>query len=140
MAWLDSSPPWSPGSDDPNVQARIARAPYPARLADRSLATLFTAPRATSVTGAAVATDLRHNGYDWRPLLSALPVVVLVIHGERDLLPLAASHELVDSLATSAKLVVIPGSGHMPFWEAPQRFFALIDSFLSTPAQEWVPP
>ncbi len=67
-------------------------------------------------------------------------MVVLVIHGERDLLPLAASPELVDSLGTSARLVEIPGSGHMPFWEAPQRFFALIDSFLSTPAQEWVPP
>jgi hypothetical protein len=27
----------------------------------------------------------------------------------------------------------------MPFWEAPERFFALAESFLVSP-QEWVPP
>jgi pimeloyl-ACP methyl ester carboxylesterase len=28
---------------------------------------------------------------------------------------------------------VIPDAGHMPFWESPELFFTLIESFLSTP-------
>lgn len=139
-AALELHPPSTLGSDDPNVQSAHARALYPAWFADPTLAGLFSAPRATSVTGAAVAAGLRREGYDWRPLLSALPVPVLVIHAERDLLPFEASRELADSLGPSARLVVVPGSGHMPFWEAPERFFAVIDSFLSAPSQEWVPP
>ena len=138
-AALDLHPPSTLGSDDPNVQSAHARALYPAWFADRALAGLFSPPRATSVTGAAVSAALRREGYDWKALLSALPVPVLVIHGERDLLPFEATRQLVDVLGPSAKLVVIPGSGHMPFWEAPERFFALTESFLVSP-QEWVPP
>jgi proline iminopeptidase len=138
-AALELHPPSTLVSDDPNVQSAHARALYPAWFADPSLAGLFSPPRATSVTGAAVSAALRREGYDWKALLSALPVAVLVMHGERDLLPFEATRALVDSLGSSAKLVVVPGSGHMPFWEAPERFFALIDSFLAS-SQEWVPP
>lgn len=139
-ALLDRHPPSSLGSDDPNVQSAHSRAIYPAWFADPELASMFSPPRATSVTGSAVAARLRREGYDWRALLSALPVPVLVIHAERDLLPVESTRQLVDTLGSSARLVVVPDSGHMPFWEAPERFFALIDSFLSAPAQEWVPP
>jgi proline iminopeptidase len=139
-AVLERHPPSSLGSDDPNVQSAHSRAVYPAWFADRELAAMFVPPRATSVTGAAVAAHLRRAGYDWRALLSALPVPVLVIHAERDLLPYESTRELANTLGSSARLVVVPASGHMPFWEAPERFFALIDSFLSAPAQEWVPP
>jgi proline iminopeptidase len=139
-AVLERYPPAALSSDDPNVQSAHARAIYPAWFADRELGALFSPPRATSVTGAAVAARLRREGYDWKAMLSALPVPVLVIHAERDLLPIESTRELVDLLGSSARLVVVPGSGHMPFWEAPERFFALIDSFLSAPAQEWVPP
>jgi proline iminopeptidase len=138
-AALELHPPSTLVSDDPNVQSAHARALYPAWFADRALAELFSPPRATSVTGAAVSAALRREGYDWKPLLSALPVAVLVIHAERDLLPFSASRELADVLGSSARFTVLPGSGHMPFWEAPERFFALIDSFLAS-SQEWVPP
>ena len=138
-AALELHPPSTLVSDDPNVQSAHARALYPAWFADRSLAGLFSPPRATSVTGAAISAALRREGYDWKMLLSALPLDVLVIHGERDLLPIEATRELADSLGSSARLVVVPGSGHMPFWEAPERFFALIDSYLVSP-QDWVPP
>ena len=139
-AVLERYPPASLSSDDPDVQSAHARAIYPAWFADRELAAMFSPPRATSITGAAIAARLRRVGYDWKAVLSALPVPVLVIHAERDLLPLESTRELVDLLGSSARLVVVPASGHMPFWEAPERFFALIDSFLSAPAQEWVPP
>ena len=139
-ATLERHPPSTLGSDDPNVQSAHARALYPAWFADPELAAMFAPPRASSVTGAAVAARLRREGYDWKGLLRAFPVPVLVIHTERDLLPLEASRELVQTLGPSARMAVVAGSGHMPFWEAPERFFALIDSFLSAPAQEWVPP
>ncbi|NUO64995.1 MAG: alpha/beta fold hydrolase [Gemmatimonadaceae bacterium] len=138
-AALERHPPASLTSDDPNVQSAHARALYPAWFADPTLAGLFSPPRATSVTGAAVAARLRREGYDWRSLLSALRTPVLVIGAERDLLPLKAARELADTLP-SAHLVVVPGSGHMPFWEAPERFFAVVDSFLSAPSSDWVPP
>jgi proline iminopeptidase len=112
---------------------------YPAWFADRSLAELFAPPRAVSVTGAAVAARLRREGYDWTLLLSALRIPTLVLQTERDLLPSGAARELAETLP-QARLVVLRDSGHMPFWEAPERFFTLVESFLTAPLKDWVPP
>lgn len=118
------------GRPDPDVQSAYARAMYPAWFADPALARLFAPPRSTSRTGAAVLARLRREGYDWRPLLRALDRPTLVLHGERDLLPLSVAGALVAALP-DARLAPIPGSGHMPFWEAPERFFSLVESFLA---------
>jgi proline iminopeptidase len=118
---------------DPTVQSAFARAIYPAWFAERELASMFTPPRSTSITGAAIVARLRRDGYDWRPLLRALRVPTLVMHGESDLLPFKVAQELADTLP-QARLAPIPDAGHMPFWESPDRFFALVDSFLSVPA------
>ena len=118
------------GRPDPDVQSAYARAMYPAWFADPQLARLFAPPRSTSRTGAAVLARLRREGYDWRPLLRALDRPTLVLHGERDLLPLSVAGALVAALP-DARLAPIPGSGHMPFWEAPERFFSLVESFLA---------
>src|SRR6185437_13214143 len=69
------------------------------------------------------------EGYDWRAILRALSTTTLVLHGEQDVLPPAVSLEDARIL-TNARHVVVPASGHMPFWEAPERFFALLESFL----------
>ena len=118
---------------DPEVQSAHARAIYPAWFADPDFARMFTPPRSTSRTGAAVVARLRRDGYDWTPLLRALDRPTLVLHGERDLLPLAVAGALVAALP-DARLAPIPGSGHMPFWEAPEQFFPLVDSFLARPS------
>ena len=55
------------------------------------------------------------------------------MHGEKDLLPLSVASEIVATLR-NARLEVIPDAGHMPFWESPELFFTLIESFLSTPS------
>jgi pimeloyl-ACP methyl ester carboxylesterase len=138
-AILERHPASALGDDDPGVHSSHSRALYPAWFADRSLAELFTPPRATSVTGAAVAARLRREGYDWTLLLSALRIPTLVIQTERDLLPPSAARDLAGTLP-QARHVVLPDSGHMPFWEAPERFFALVESFLTAPSPEWVPP
>jgi proline iminopeptidase len=115
---------------DPAVLAAHARATYPAWFADPDFASYFTPPAEASLTGAAVLARLRREGYDWREQLRALSTPTLVIHGERDALPVAVAHEL-SALLPHARLILIPNAGHMPFWEAPQRFFSVVDDFLA---------
>jgi proline iminopeptidase len=117
------------GTPDPELHSTYSRAVYPAWFADRDMASRFTPPEALSPTGAAVLARLRREGYDWRDRLRALSAPTLVIHGELDPLPLADLHERL-YIDPSAHAVVVPSSGHMPFWEAPSRFFSLIESFL----------
>jgi proline iminopeptidase len=115
---------------DPAVQTAWANALYPAWFADRALAATFTPPRSTSHTGAAVAARLRRDGYDWREAVCGLRVPTLVIHGEADLLPVHVARELAGCIP-GARLELVPAAGHMPFWEAPERFFALVETFLA---------
>jgi len=118
---------------DPDVHSAYARAMYPAWFVDPELAAMFTPPRSASVTGAAVAARLRSEGYDWRSLLRAVSAESLVIHGAGDLLPVRVAHELVAAIH-KARLVLIPEAGHMPFWEAPEAFFAEVEQFLQVPS------
>ena len=115
---------------DPAIHSRYARAVYPAWFADHELSSRFTPPDALSETGSAVLARLRREGYDWRPKLRALSIPTLVVHGEEDVLPPTVALEISNSLP-HARRFVVPSSGHMPFWEAPERFFSLIESFLS---------
>ena len=120
---------WTLGKAEIGVQSAYSRALYPAWFADKELAGLFAAPRSESGTGAAVAARLRRDGYDWRALVRAFERPALVIHGEQDLLPPSVAEELV-KLMPNAKLELIPAAGHMPFWEAPERFFEVVSAFL----------
>ena len=115
---------------DPAVLGAHARAIYPAWFADPEFATYFTPPAAASLTGAAILARLRREGYDWREQLRALSAPTFVIHGERDALPVVVAHEL-SALLPRARLILIPDAGHMPFWEAPERFFIVVSAFLA---------
>ena len=57
----------------------------------------------------------------------------LVIHGDQDLLPVSVAQEIAAALP-SARLEIVAGAGHMPFWEAPLRFFELVEHFLADAA------
>ena len=120
-------------SEDPEAQFEYSRALYPAWFADPALTELLSPPRALSRTGAVVASRLRREGYDWRAELRALRVPTLVIHGEEDLLPVTVAREIAATLP-DARLELVGGAGHMPFWEAPERFFVLVERFLSAPS------
>ncbi len=117
---------------DPARHSAYSRAVYPAWFGDAGLAQLFAPPRSESRTGAAVASRLRREGYDWTTLVRGVHSETLVIHGESDLLPADVARELVGLLPRS-RLALIPGAGHMPFWEAPEEFFGLVEQFLSLP-------
>ena len=116
------------GNPDPVLHSTYSRAVYPAWFADREMAHRFTPPEALSRTGAAILSRLR-RGYDWRERMRAVSTPALVIHAEDDPLPLAVADEN-SYILSNARTVVVPSSGHMPFWEAPQRFFALVQAFL----------
>ena len=94
------------------------------------MAARFTPPRALSDTGAAVLARLRRDGYDWRPIVTGIPTPALVVHGQEDALPVSVSRTN-SYMMKNARFEPIPGSGHMPFWEAPEQFFSLADAFLS---------
>ena len=120
------------GTPDPELHSTYSRAVYPAWFADGELASRFTPPHAISSTGAAVLARLRREGYDWRDRLRALSTSTLVIHGEQDPLPYLPLANAADEsyILRNVQLAVVPSSGHMPFWEAPERFFSLLASFL----------
>ena len=124
---------------DPAVHSAYARAFYPAWFADPSLPASLAPPRSDSVTGATVAARLRRDGYDWRDVVRALRVPSLVIHGEQDVLAAEQSRQTV-ALLPDARLELLAGAGHMPFWETPDRFFELVESFLMSPPPDTSPP
>jgi proline iminopeptidase len=118
---------------DISTHGAYSRASYPAYFVDPEFRRRFSPPAAVSVTGAAVAARLRREGYDWSEQLRALSTPTLVLHGEGDALPLSVASELAQ-LLPRARLSLIPAAGHMPFWEAPQRFFSEVHAFLATGA------
>jgi proline iminopeptidase len=67
--------------------------------------------------------------WDWRPALHAVTAPTLVIHGTADFIPLESSREWAQALPNS-RLLLIDGSGHFPYVEAPEQFFAAVDAFL----------
>lgn len=68
---------------------------------------------------------------DYRPLLARIACPTLVIVGEHDWVcgPVWA-HALAEAIP-SARLVEIPGVGHLPQYEAPDAFRAAIDAWLA---------
>jgi pimeloyl-ACP methyl ester carboxylesterase len=67
--------------------------------------------------------------WDWTREARALSVRTLVVHGQEDLMvPLSSSREWAD--LTQGRLEVLPGAGHIPWWERADAIFPLIDSFL----------
>jgi len=68
--------------------------------------------------------------YDWRPQAMRLSVPTLVVHGTDDPLPIASAEEWAATLPT-ARLVAIPDAGHYPHAEQSERFFRVVEAFLS---------
>ena len=115
--------------DDISAHAAYTSALYPAWFADRSFGAIFSSPRANSPTGAAVAARLRREGYDFSEMVRAIHAPTLLIHGAEDIVDVSVAMKNA-ALIGGAKVRVIPHSGHMPFWEAPEEFFRAVEEFL----------
>jgi proline iminopeptidase len=72
------------------------------------------------------------NDYDLLPALARvrarLGVPALVVHGREDPIPLASSAAAAEALG--AELLVIEGSGHVPYVERPEILFTTLERFL----------
>ncbi len=69
---------------------------------------------------------------DWVSHLTRITAPTLVVWGERDALtPLALGRVIAETI-TSARLIVLPNTGHSPMWERPEAFNAEVLRFLSS--------
>jgi pimeloyl-ACP methyl ester carboxylesterase len=73
---------------------------------------------------------------DLRTLQAALPKIAglptLLIWGSRDQAVLPNSAAKLVANFTRARLVIMPGMGHLPYEEAPEEFNRLVIEFLAT--------
>jgi proline iminopeptidase len=70
------------------------------------------------------------GNWDWRAAMATVPLRSLIIHGTVDPIPLATAQEWA-SILPNARLLTLPNVGHFPYLEAPDQFFAAIDTFLA---------
>jgi proline iminopeptidase len=69
------------------------------------------------------------GNWDWTPSLGSAVVPTLLIHGERDPLPIESARKWAAAMP-NARLLELKGIGHFPYVEAPETFFTAIDRFL----------
>ena len=128
---LEKLDPASLHVDDVDAHAAYTSALYPAWFADLEFGAIFSSPKANSPTGAAVAARLRREGYDWTRTISQIDAPTLIVHGDHDLLDVAVA-ETLHRLIRKSEVSIIHHAGHMPFWEAPEEFFAAVEGFLGS--------
>lgn len=71
---------------------------------------------------------------DSTPVLASLHVPLLVLVGAHDVLTPPEEARAMASVAPRARVVEIPGAGHLSSLEAPEAFTAALESFLREPA------
>lgn len=71
--------------------------------------------------------------FDYRPAVRRVTAPVLVVYGESDAIPLGAAQDWAASFG-DARLLVVPGAGHLVHLERPDLFFPSVERFL---AGEW---
>ena len=109
-----------------NALAPATVAEHPG-LVDRIMAhRLETAqqPAAWAAQAAAGAT------FDAYGRLAALAAPALVQHGDADVVVDPRNADLLVELLPDARLERFPGTGHLFFWEAPERFISSVSAFL----------
>jgi proline iminopeptidase len=112
---------------------------YKHRMFELSVAGYFADPRAARdltpfrVMGRVQQSVWESLGdFDVASRLKGVRVPAIFLHGRQDPIPLESSE--LGAAAMDALLVVIEGSGHVPYVEQPAALFAAIDQFLSATA------
>jgi proline iminopeptidase len=103
---------------------------------ERLLSRLRRAFTAESVVAARAIEDRLYEqtwdaeGYDLLPRLGRLAVPTLVIHGERDFVPLEIARDIADAIPRS-QFLVLADCGHFAYLERPDRVHAAVATFLA---------
>ena len=87
-------------------------------------------PEAIANTGVVSSAALGSNGWDWREEFHGTDVPVLIVHGDKDPIPLASAGEWAKAFPR-ATLLPIAGAGHFPFVEQPQALLRAIQPFVT---------
>jgi 3-oxoadipate enol-lactonase len=67
--------------------------------------------------------------------LESIRARTLVVHGTEDVVVDARNGELLAARIPNARLELLAGCGHLPFWEQPERFCELVRDFLEEDRQ-----
>jgi proline iminopeptidase len=115
---------------DPSNAARRWRSPDPRDRFNPSVYSAFLGPDSERRVGGTL------KGYDPRPRMQALRTPTLVITGRRDVVATPSiAAETVKAFAPGvARLAIVEDSGHRPFIEQTDAYFAEISRFLGTTA------
>ena len=70
-----------------------------------------------------------YQSIDLRPLLAKITRPTLVVSGELDLIGGPAQAQRIAAGVSGAELAIVPDCGHIPAWEAPERFRAIVLSW-----------
>jgi len=73
-----------------------------------------------------------YQGIDLRPLLAKIIRPTLVVAGELDIIGGPAQARQIAQGVAGADLAIIPDCGHIPAWEAPEQFKAILLDWCST--------
>jgi pimeloyl-ACP methyl ester carboxylesterase len=73
-----------------------------------------------------------YQGIDLRPLLAKIIRPTLVVAGELDVIGGPAQARQIAQGVAGADLAIIPDCGHIPAWEAPEQFKAILLDWCST--------
>jgi pimeloyl-ACP methyl ester carboxylesterase len=71
---------------------------------------------------------------DWQPVLAKIEAPTLIVWGEHDTLTPLTIGEQIAARIPNARLVVLPGAGHVPMWDQPAAFNSAVVAFLESPS------
>jgi pimeloyl-ACP methyl ester carboxylesterase len=72
-----------------------------------------------------------YQGVDLRPLLGRIACPTLIVAGELDFICGPAQAQPIASSIPGSQLAMLPGCGHIPSIEAPERYRQAVADFLS---------
>ena len=96
-------------------------------LVDELYARRLASPPDPAGWQAQAAAGATFDAYD---RLGAIQAPTLVVHGTEDNVVDPRNAELLAARISDARLELVPGTGHMLFWERPDRFAELLREFL----------
>ena len=109
-----------------NALAPATVAEHP-ELVDRIMAHRLATAQQPAAWAAQAAAGATFDASGW---LGALAAPALVQHGDADVIVDPRNADLLVELLPDARLERFPGTGHLFFWEAPERFVSSVSAFL----------